>query len=54
MIFTCHLVYSCYHCYLLFLIFLIFHVPEFSLFLLSFEDNHYVDKTLVYKVVSYN
>ena len=41
--------------YLLSLIlFLIFHVPELFLFLLSSEDNHYVDKTLVYKVVSYS
>ena len=31
-----------------------FYVLELSLFLLSLEDNHYVDKTIVYKVVSYN
>ena len=47
-----NVVFSCYRLSLI--LFLIFHVPELFLFLLSLEDNHYADKTLVYKVVSYN
>ena len=40
-----------YFCYLLsWTVFVIFYL---GLFLLSLVDNHYVDKTLVYKVVSY-
>ena len=45
-----------YFCYLLSLLSFILdfsYLSELGLFLLSLVDNHYADKTLVYKVVNY-